>query len=162
MTCRPVLISTFLNLLLSLSLHLRVRSNQMPSRYWTMTVNLALWRHKMLRQLRHSPRQRSQHPRSQEYSELAVLSDDLESLGYVLLYFLQGFPLLQGLSAKDHAQKNELILEKKKMISTKDLYRGLPKEFLTYFGYIRSFKFDDTDVYLPAQDLSQSLHAGGL
>lgn len=73
--------------------------------------------------------------------------DDLESLGYMCLYFLCGSLPWQGLEASDWTQKNELILEKKRMISTKDLCGDLPKEFRTYFDYICSLDFDETPSY---------------
>ena len=83
--------------------------------------------------------------------------DDLESLGYMLLYFLRGSLPWQGLTAKDHAQKDGLILEKKKTISTKDLCRDLPKEFLTYFDHIRSLGFDERPVYAYLRKIFRSL-----
>ncbi|MCJ1427636.1 serine/threonine protein kinase [Sticta canariensis] len=83
--------------------------------------------------------------------------DDLESLGYMLLYFLRGSLPWQGLTAKDHAQKDELILEKKKTISTKDLCRDLPREFLTYFDHIRSLEFDERPVYAYLRKIFRNL-----
>ena len=83
--------------------------------------------------------------------------DDLESLGYMLVYFLQGSLPWQGLAAKDYAQKDELILEKKKTISTKDLCKDLPKEFLTYFDHIRSLKFDETPAYAYLRKIFRNL-----
>ena len=73
--------------------------------------------------------------------------DDLESLGYMCLYFLRGSLPWQGLKASDRTQKDELILEKKRTISTEDLCGDLPKEFRTYFDYIRSLDFDETPSY---------------
>ncbi|KAL8904662.1 MAG: hypothetical protein Q9207_003111 [Kuettlingeria erythrocarpa] len=73
--------------------------------------------------------------------------DDLESLGYMFLYFLRGSLPWQGLQAGDQTQKDELILEKKRTISTEDLCRDLPKEFQTYFDYIHSLGFDETPSY---------------
>lgn len=73
--------------------------------------------------------------------------DDLESLGYMLLYFLRGSLPWQGLKATNHEQREELILEKKKTISMEDLCEGQPKEFAIYFNYIRSLGFDDKPKY---------------
>ena len=73
--------------------------------------------------------------------------DDLESLGYMLLYFLRGSLPWQGLTAENQTQKDELTLEKKRTISTKDLCKDLPKEFETYFDHIRSLGFDETPAY---------------
>lgn len=73
--------------------------------------------------------------------------DDLESLGYMLLYFLRGSLPWQGLKATNHDQREELILEKKKAIGAEDLCEGLPWEFAAYFNYIRSVGFDDEPKY---------------
>ena len=73
--------------------------------------------------------------------------DDLESLGYMLLYFLRGSLPWQGLKASNHDQRVGLILEKKKSISVEDLCEGLPRAFACYFDYIRSLGFDDKPKY---------------
>jgi len=72
---------------------------------------------------------------------------DLESLGYMLLYFLRGSLPWQGLTAKDQAQKDALVLQKKKTVNTKDLCRDVPKEFETYFDHILSLAFNETPAY---------------
>ena len=65
----------------------------------------------------------------------------------MFLYFLRGSLPWQGLKAGDQTQKDELILEKKRTISTEDLCGNFPKEFETYFDYIRSLDFDETPSY---------------
>lgn len=72
--------------------------------------------------------------------------DDMESLGYMILYFLRPLPW-QGLKVASQKEKEELILEKKKTISTKDLCDGLPQEFALYFDHIHSLDFDDQPEY---------------
>lgn len=73
--------------------------------------------------------------------------DDLESLGYMLLYFLRGSLPWQGLQAENQEQREELILEKKRSITVEDLCEGLPRGFAAYFDYIRSLDFDDKPKY---------------
>lgn len=73
--------------------------------------------------------------------------DDLESLGYMLLYFLRPSLPWQGLEASSHEQREELILEMKKTISVQELCKGLPREFAAYFEHIRSLGFDDKPKY---------------
>merc|ERR1719235_2449708 len=73
--------------------------------------------------------------------------DDLESLGYVLLYFLRGSLPWQGLKAHSKKQKYERILEKKMATSPELLCRGFPSEFGTYLNYCRSLKFADKPDY---------------
>ena len=84
-------------------------------------------------------------------------SDDLESLGYMLLYFLQESLPWQGLIAEDKAQRDELILQKKKSINAKELCIDLPKEFEIYFNHIRSLAFNETPAYAYLRKLFRNL-----
>ena len=52
--------------------------------------------------------------------------DDVESLGYLLVYFLKGKLPWQGLKADKVADKQQLIYEQKNLISNKTLCEGLP------------------------------------
>ena len=65
----------------------------------------------------------------------------------MLLYFLRGSLLWQGLTAIDQIQKEGLILEEKRRMNTEDLCEGLPQEFAVYFDYIRSLDFDEKPKY---------------
>ncbi|KAH0906649.1 hypothetical protein HID58_038476, partial [Brassica napus] len=73
--------------------------------------------------------------------------DDLESLGYILMYFLKGSLPWQGLKAGTKKQKYERISEKKVSTSIESLCRGYPSEFASYFHYCRSLRFDDKPDY---------------
>ncbi|KAK4483667.1 hypothetical protein RD792_010868 [Penstemon davidsonii] len=73
--------------------------------------------------------------------------DDLESLGYVLMYFLRGSLPWQGLKAGTKKQKYEKISEKKVSTSIEALCRGYPSEFASYFHYCRSLRFEDKPDY---------------
>lgn len=73
--------------------------------------------------------------------------DDLEAVGYMLLYFVRGSLPWQGLTSEDQTEKEVLILRKKQTISTQDLCDGLPREFRSYFDYIRSLDFDAKPKY---------------
>lgn len=73
--------------------------------------------------------------------------DDLESLGYVLLYFARGSLPWQGLKAATEMEKNELIKYRKLNISVTKLCEGLPGEFATYISYTRALKFEDRPNY---------------
>ncbi|KAG7194086.1 serine/threonine protein kinase [Scheffersomyces spartinae] len=73
--------------------------------------------------------------------------DDLESLGYVLIYFCRGSLPWQGLKAATKRQKYDRIMEKKMTTSNDVLCKGLPVEFLEYMNYVKSLRFDDKPDY---------------
>ena len=75
----------------------------------------------------------------------------------MLLYFLRGSLPWQAIVAKDRVQEDELILAKKKAISTEDLCAGLPKEFSIYFDYIRSLCFNKTPAYAYLRKIFRNL-----
>ena len=81
--------------------------------------------------------------KSQEQSR----RDDMESLGYVMLYFCRGSLPWQGLKAATKKQKYDRIMEKKMTTPTEVLCRGFPNEFAIYLNYTRSLRFDDKPDY---------------
>ena len=58
--------------------------------------------------------------------------DDLESIGYVLIYFLKGRLPWQGLRAENHERKYGMILERKMSVSVASLCEGCPPQFAEY------------------------------
>ena len=74
--------------------------------------------------------------------------DDMESLGYVIMYFNRGSLPWQGLKAATKKQKYERISEKKISTPVEVLCKGFPSEFATYLNYTRSLRFDDKPDYL--------------
>ena len=86
---------------------------------------------------------RADRPSSPEQSR----RDDMESLGYVMLYFCRGSLPWQGLKAATKKQKYDRIMEKKMTTPTEVLCRGFPNEFAVYLNYTRSLRFDDKPDY---------------
>ncbi|KAK7320790.1 hypothetical protein VNO77_30593 [Canavalia gladiata] len=73
--------------------------------------------------------------------------DDLESLGYVLMYFLRGSLPWQGLQAATKTQKYDKISKKKLSTPIEILCKSYPVEFASYFHYCRSLTFDQRPDY---------------
>ena len=73
--------------------------------------------------------------------------DDIEALGYVLLYFLRGSLPWQGLKVKKNEDKYKKIYEKKKATSPNELCAGFPPEFCEFVTYTRGLKFEEEPNY---------------
>lgn len=72
--------------------------------------------------------------------------DDLESLGYMMVYFLRGALPWQGINAV-HQKKEELTLERKREIDAHTLCDGLPREFTGYFEHLSDLGVNDKPDY---------------
>ncbi|CAA7408770.1 unnamed protein product [Spirodela intermedia] len=82
--------------------------------------------------------------------------DDLESLGYVLMYLLRGSLPWEDLKGGTKRQKYEKISEKLSM-SIEALCYGYPIEFASYFHYCCSLRFDDEPDYAYLRKIFRSL-----
>ncbi|KAJ7904013.1 kinase-like protein [Mycena leptocephala] len=83
--------------------------------------------------------------------------DDLESLAYVIMYFLRGDLPWQGLKAATKKQKYDRIMEKKMTTPTDLLCRGFPNEFGIFLNYTRALRFDDKPDYSYLRKLFRDL-----
>uniref|UniRef100_U5EVU8 non-specific serine/threonine protein kinase n=1 Tax=Corethrella appendiculata TaxID=1370023 RepID=U5EVU8_9DIPT len=83
--------------------------------------------------------------------------DDLESLGYVLMYFNLGTLPWQGLKAANKRQKYERISEKKLSTPIEDLCKGFPPEFPTYLSYCRQLDFVSRPDYCYLRKIFRTL-----
>ena len=73
--------------------------------------------------------------------------DDLESIAYILLYFLRGSLPWQGLKVNNKEDRYRKICEKKKITSSKDLCEGFPKEFELFVTYVKKLEFTEVPDY---------------
>ena len=73
--------------------------------------------------------------------------DDLESLGYVIIYLLKGNLPWQGLHAKNKDERYKKILEKKIECSSYDLCFGFPNEFERYVEYTKNLEYIEEPKY---------------
>ncbi|XP_043284223.1 casein kinase I-like isoform X2 [Venturia canescens] len=83
--------------------------------------------------------------------------DDLESLGYVFMYFNIGSLPWQGLKAATKRQKYERISEMKMSTSIDILCAGYPNEFAKYLKYCRQIRFEEKPDYPYLRQLFRSL-----
>ena len=73
--------------------------------------------------------------------------DDLESVGYVLLYFLRGSLPWQGLKVKAKEERYKKILQKKKETTSEELCRGFPFIFQEFVNYTRNLDYLEEPNY---------------
>jgi casein kinase 1 len=73
--------------------------------------------------------------------------DDIEGIGYVLMYFLKSKLPWMGLQAKTKDEKYEKIKDKKISVTVEQLCKGYPKEFVRFFESCRNLGFEDKPDY---------------
>ncbi|XP_016954764.1 casein kinase I [Drosophila biarmipes] len=73
--------------------------------------------------------------------------DDIESMGYVLMYFLRGSLPWQGLAANSKKQKDEMITEMKLSTKPEVLCQGYPEQFYHFVAYSRDLAFEEVPYY---------------
>jgi len=83
--------------------------------------------------------------------------DDLEAIGYVLMYFNRGALPWQGIKANTKQEKYHKIMEKKISTQVDVLCKGFPPEFSTYLNYCRTLRFEDKPDYAYLRRLFKDL-----
>ncbi|CAH9051199.1 unnamed protein product [Cuscuta epithymum] len=73
------------------------------------------------------------------------------------MYFLRGSLPWQGLRAGNKKQKYDKIMEKKLSTSIEGLCKSYPSEFISYFHYCRSLRFEDKPAYSYLKQLFRDL-----
>lgn len=73
--------------------------------------------------------------------------DDMESIGYLLIYLLKGSLPWQGLKIKQKSEKYSKIREIKMTIETNKLCEGLPEEFGEYIDLVKNLEFEEEPDY---------------
>lgn len=71
----------------------------------------------------------------------------MESIAYVLLYFLKGKLPWMGIQTKTKKDKYEKIKSTKAGTPIEELCKGQPKAFVEYLTYVRNLKFEDLPNY---------------
>ena len=75
------------------------------------------------------------------------MRDDLESVGYILVYLLKGKLPWMGIKCMDKNEKIKKICIRKIETSSSDLCVGLPKEFVEYFDYCNDLEYEQKPDY---------------
>ncbi|KAI8874709.1 hypothetical protein K501DRAFT_162195, partial [Backusella circina FSU 941] len=83
--------------------------------------------------------------------------DDLESLGYVLVYFYCGSLPWQGLRAKTKKQKYDMISDRKIATPLEKLCKEMPSEFPAFIDYARKLTFEGKPDYTFLRNLFKRL-----
>lgn len=73
--------------------------------------------------------------------------DDLESLTYMLLYFLRGSLPWQGVSGLTKGEKYKKIYYMKKNIGAEKMFENLPNEFKEFYLNVQKLKFEQEPDY---------------
>lgn len=83
--------------------------------------------------------------------------DDMESIGYILVYFLEGSLPWQGIQVQNRKTKYDTIAEKKASLPIEELCGRHPKEFSIYLNYVRTLRFDEKPDYTYLRSLFRQL-----
>jgi hypothetical protein len=86
--------------------------------------------------------------------------DDLESLGYLLVYFCRGSLPWQGLKGATRKQKYDMISHRKMSIPLETLCFSMPTEFMIYLDYARKLNFDARPDYTFLRNLFKRVLLG--
>ena len=73
--------------------------------------------------------------------------DDLEAIGYVLMYFLIGKLPWQGMVNKNKDERYLRIMEVKRDTTPEQLCKGFPSEFERYISYTRNLEYEEQPDY---------------
>lgn len=73
--------------------------------------------------------------------------DDMESVGYMLVYMAKGLLPWQGIQASSPEERMELVANMKESIEPEQLCSGLPEEFTRYMKYCKGLEFESVPDY---------------
>ena len=84
--------------------------------------------------------------------------DDLESIAYMLIYFMKGSLPWEGECGRSFNKRAEKVQNIKANISIEKLCEGLPAEFPVFLKCIRSLSFSETPHYAEYKQMFRDLH----
>ena len=83
--------------------------------------------------------------------------DDLESIGYIIMYFIRGSLPWQGLKINKKEDRYKKICEKKRETSALELCSGFPSEFENFVSYTRNLQFTEVPDYSYLRNLLKNI-----
>jgi len=83
--------------------------------------------------------------------------DDLESIGYMLIYFIKGSLPWQGLKGSTKSKRSRNIFNIKRSTSIEELCEDIPNEFFLYLKYCRLLRFREEPDYIYLKNLFENL-----
>lgn len=83
--------------------------------------------------------------------------DDMEAIGYMLMYFNRGQLPWQGFQAATKEEKYHKIMECKRNTSVESLCKGYPAVFASYLNYNKALRFEDRPDYAYLRRLFKDL-----
>ena len=88
--------------------------------------------------------------------------DDLESLAFILIYFIKGTLPWKNLKAKNAKDKQIKIFSKKVNTKVEDICSGLPQEFSKFLQYARDLHFEQKPDYEFLRGLLKEMNTDGI
>jgi serine/threonine protein kinase len=86
-------------------------------------------------------------PLNAHLSKAQSRRDDLESLGYMCVYFMKGTLPWNKVKTKDKRERKRQIGNMKLATNVETLCEGLPPEFKTYMKYVKDLGFEEKPDY---------------
>lgn len=83
--------------------------------------------------------------------------DDLESVSYMLFYFLRGNLPWQGIKSHSKQRRIQKIQDKKRKTTSEKLCAGYPPEFGIFMDKVRSLQFDERPKYEEYREMFRSV-----
>jgi serine/threonine protein kinase len=84
--------------------------------------------------------------------------DDLETIGYILVYFYKGKLPWQGIKYNTKKERYHNVGEIKKGLDIDDLCSGMPKEFSIFLKYIKNLEFEERPHYTALIKMFKALY----
>lgn len=84
--------------------------------------------------------------------------DDLESLGYVLVYLYKGSLPWEKIKSNNTTERNKEILRIKSETTPDQLCENMPREFVVFLKYARNLDFDERPLYSSLSKMFKNLY----